>query len=122
MKFRSRLLVGLLLLQMLPFSLFAESRWHKAYLWSVAALAAGQAADTASSFHNGGTETNPILGRGAFGTRQATIKFGLAGAGLVLQRFTLHRYPQTTRTWTLFNFGVAGLTSATAVHNWRTAR
>ncbi len=58
--------------------------WH----YSVAALAAATAVDIHSTV--GGYELNPVLGRGPFGPRQATIKVSIVG-GVVLAQYLIQR-------------------------------
>lgn len=113
-------LMALMLLGLLT-PIEAKSKWGIAYRWSVAALATGVAADTGSSW--GGIEANPALGRGQrFGGRMAGIKLGAMGAAIGLEIIARRRHggESLDKPLTIVNFGLAGLTGATAVRNVRT--
>lgn len=87
-------------------------------LWkvSMATVAGAEVADVASSW--GLYELNPVLGRGQFGLRQASIKGGVAGAGLVAEWILVKKWPKFSRTFRWVNFGVSAELGAVAWHNY----
>ena len=84
------------------------------FKWSLAALLAGNATDSATSW--GGSELNPALGR-QFDARSAAIKFGLAGAVIGVEVFAVHERPALARPLGLVNFGLAGALGAETIRN-----
>lgn len=96
---------------------FAEqNRWHTAWKWSVAALAAGNAMDAASS--HGQREFNPVLGQ-QFGARSSAIKFGIVGGAVVAQYLISRKLPQAEKPLAIINFSMAGAFVAASVRNVR---
>lgn len=97
---------------------FAEqpNHWHRAWKWSVAALAAGNAADAASSY--GRPELNPVLGQ-QFGGRSGAIKFGIVGGAVLAQYIINKKLPQAEKPLAVINFGMAGAFGAVAIRNAR---
>ena len=90
--------------------------------WSVAAVAAGQAADLATSHR--GYESNSWLRNesGELATGRAIgIKGGVTAGSALLQVWALRRWPNSSaaRIFTVVNFGIAGLHGGVAVHNLR---
>src|SRR5262245_57490769 len=83
--------------------------------WSLAAIAAGNAADMATSM--GRYELNPVLGVGRFGPRATGIKVGLSTATIGLQYLMLRRRPEAARKLSYVNFGMAAATSGAAAYN-----
>lgn len=83
---------------------------------SVAFFAGAQAMDAASS--RGYIEANPVLGRGQFGARQATIKVGITSSVILAEWMILRRHPETRRFWTWANYGTGAATMAVAARNW----
>lgn len=90
-----------------------SARWH----WSVLALASATALDLHSSRDL--YELNPVLGRGSFGARQATIKVSLAAGLIGAEYLVIRRWPSTERAWRWVNWFAAGTTTAVAVRNYR---
>ena len=90
----------------------ASPDWRKLWHASEAALLASNVADAAVSW--GHYESNPVLGRGPFGVRQASIKIGLVSAVILVEHAV--RKP---RRATVFNFIAAGLTAGAVVQNER---
>lgn len=86
------------------------------YHWSLAALAAANVADVATTW--GRPELNPILGGTArFGLVSLAAKSALCGGSFLLQRKLIHRNPGLRRTFTWVNFVMAGGLGGVAVHN-----
>jgi hypothetical protein len=77
---------------------------------------AASVADTASSF-GPGMETNLILGRGHFGTRQVGIKSAGTAALLVTQWRLVRRQPGARRVAAIANFAAAATLTVVAVRN-----
>lgn len=102
----------LLVLVALP-ALAQDSAWRA----SVAAVAASSALDVHSSF--GAYELNPIVGRGQFGSRQASISLGITAGVLVFEYLVVRKHPRFERTLTWTNFAVAGARAGTAARNYR---
>ena len=74
---------------------------------SAAAVAISTAADLASS--RGLYETNPLLGRGKFGKKQA-LRASLATAGvLTLEWLLIHHNPKLRAPLTKVNIGITGV-------------
>jgi hypothetical protein len=91
---------------------------YNEWKWSLAAVAASQALDGASSW--GLRELNPILTDGSerFGMRAATVKFGAAGAILGLECFLVKKHPGAARIVSKLNWSSAVVTGAFAAHNF----
>ncbi len=72
-------------------TLYAQPH-DRLYRTSVAVAIGAQGADIASSW--GGIEANPRLMAGRrFGWQAASIKIGVVGTGLLIQRYVLRRHP-----------------------------
>ena len=97
------------------------ARPSKLWRFSVAALAAGSAADAWSSY--GRTEVNPLLRSpsGTFSARALGIKAAIAGGGVAAQWIVLRKRPESARVAAITNFGMAGLFTGVAARNWRIA-
>ena len=95
------------------------ARPSKLWRFSVAALAAGSAADALSSY--GHRETNPILRNpgGTFSGKAMGIKAAIAGGGVAAQWIVLRKHPESARAAAITNFGMAGLFTGVAARNWR---
>jgi hypothetical protein len=93
-------------------------RHHRLWNWSVAVLAAANAADIGTSL--GRHELNPVLaGRtGMLDTGRAIgLKAGLFG-GLAVTEFLIHRHhPEVEKPFVLVNFATAATLAAIAAHN-----
>jgi len=89
----------------------------KKLLWaSFAAVAAGEVADSASSW--GKLEANPVLGQSRFGMEKAGAKIGLVGGVLAGEYFLLrHRSPATWKAMTAVNFAGAAALGGIAYRN-----
>jgi hypothetical protein len=92
-----------------------ESGPKRLWKWSIAALAAANTADAASSF--GRYELNPVLGVGRFCPRATGIKFGISSAAIGAQYLMLRRRPEAARKAAWVNFTLAGATAGIAVRN-----
>lgn len=94
-----------------------------AFKWSVAALALSTAADIASTKmgeSRGLYEANPLLAtNGRLQAKGIAISVAVPVAVYAVERYILRRHPRADRAFTLVNFGVAGLRSGAAAHNWR---
>jgi len=90
---------------------------QKFYQWSVAALAAGNVADAASSWRR--PEANPVLANpgAAFGTQSLLLKSGLLGTSLLLERWALRHNPRLYKPFAWMNFAVGGGLGAVAARN-----
>lgn len=99
------------------------TRWEKAWRWSVAALAAGNSADIASSW--GHAESNAII-RGAGGRfaprRGIAIKASVTGGMALLQWRLAKRYPTAWKPFAVANLAAAGATVGVAGRNWAVTR
>lgn len=88
-------------------------------LWriSVAALAAGSAADAWSSY--GRPEANPLLrsATGHFSAQAIGIKAAIAGGTVAAQWLVLRKRPETARAAAITNFGMAAVFSGVAARN-----
>ena len=92
---------------------------HRLFKMSVVAVAGATAADISSSV--GMRELNPILGRGAFGPRQAGICVGASG-GVLLVEWVMMRHQASERAAAVANFGMAAAHGAVAYHNYTLPR
>ena len=88
-------------------------------LWriSVAALAAGSAADAWSSW--GRAEANPLLQGpgGRFSTKALGFKAAVAGGSVAAQWLILRKRPETARAAALTNFGMTAAFAGVAARN-----
>ena len=89
--------------------------WRGAWRWTEAALLAGRAADVRSSW--GAQETNPLLGRGAYGARQAALELTGAAASLAAQEWAVRRSPAQAKKFVLINLGTAIVFGGVAARN-----
>jgi hypothetical protein len=89
------------------------------FRWSLAALAAGDAADGISSWRR--PEINPALAApGAdFGGRSLAVKSALLGGSLLIERYAIHKNPRARRPFAWMNFALAAGFGAVAIHNFR---
>jgi len=89
-------------------------------LWktSLAVMAAASAADLISSL--GKRERNPLLRGpdGRFGSRGVAIKSALTGGALASQFFLMRRHPYAAPYAATANFGMAGMFTSVAIHNF----
>lgn len=84
---------------------------------SLLILATATAADTHSSW--GKQEANPVLRRGTFGPRQASLKIGLVAGAAAFEYAVLKRSRRRyERPLAFTNFAVAGVTGAVAIRNY----
>jgi hypothetical protein len=97
------------------------SKEKKLWAWSLAALAAGNVADTQSSWR--ALESNRLLAdsRGRFGWQSAGIKFGLQAPLVAFQLWQAHKHPNARlyKAYTVTNFAIGGVFGAAAVHNYK---
>ena len=107
------------LLALFALSMLVASAQERSRNWniSVAFFAGTQVMDAVSS--RGSFESNPVLGRGQFGSSQVAIKAGIAGGVGLAEWLILRRHPETKRLWTWTNYGAGAVTAAVAVRNWR---
>lgn len=89
----------------------AESKADRAWKWSIAALAAGNAADAASSWNK--REANPLLGH-TFGVTGIGIKGGIVAGTWLLQRHC----PKNRKVQTIANFSMGGVLAGLAIRNF----
>lgn len=87
------------------------------YRWSLAAVAAGNAADTFSSWHQ--PETNPLLAPhgSEFDGRSVLLKSALVGASCLIEHWALRENPRLYRTFAWLNFTIAGVLGGVVGHN-----
>jgi hypothetical protein len=87
------------------------------YRWSLAAEAAGNLADTLSSWHQ--LEGNPLLAGGGsvFDARSLALKSAFLGASFLVERWALHHNPGLYRTFAWLNFTIAGALGGVVAHN-----
>ena len=86
--------------------------------WSIAALLAGNAADSASSL--GRPEMNPALARGGtFTPASVGMKFGIVGGALGVEMWMLKAHPRSEKVWIVENYALGGVFAGVAVRNWR---
>ena len=95
--------------------LYPQPEGQTFYRWSLAAVAAGNAADTFSSWRQ--PERNPLLG-GTFDGRSMAIKGGLLGTSFLIQHFALKHNPQLYRKLAWMNIAIGGGLGAAAAHNF----
>src|SRR5215471_18226314 len=85
-----------------------DGKGRRLWNWSVAAMAAGNVADTFSSL--GRHELNPVLGVGKFGPRATGMKIGISAATVGVQYLLLRRRPVAAKRLAYVNFGMAAAT------------
>ncbi|HEY7334513.1 MAG TPA: hypothetical protein VH639_06490 [Bryobacteraceae bacterium] len=92
---------------------------RRLYRWSVASLAAGNAADAITSWRK--LEANPILAQpgSTFGPGSVAVKAGILGASLWLERWAARRNPRLYSAFAWINFGSAAGLAAVSQHNAR---
>ena len=90
--------------------------------WSRIALAAATAGDVATSY--GKPEGNPLLRGpgGQFGARGVSIKLGIIGTALVVEKIIERRHPDAARPLAIVNAATAVGVAAIAVRNGRISR
>jgi hypothetical protein len=95
----------------------AKSDGQRLYRWSLAAVAAGNAADTFSSWHQ--PEANPLLASpgSEFDGRSVLVKSALVGASLLVEHWALRQNPHLYRTFAWLNFTIAGVLGGVVAHN-----
>jgi len=93
------------------------ARPSKLWRLSVAALAAGSAADAWSSY--GRVELNPLLrnSSGRFSAQAIGIKAAIAGSTVAAQWLMQRKRPGTAKAAAITNFGMAGLFTGVAIRN-----
>jgi hypothetical protein len=100
--------------------LICSTAWcgpHRLFRASLAAVASATAADISSSV--GMRELNPILGRGAFGTRQAGICVGISSGVVLAEWLFMRHHTDRERAAAFANFGLAAAHAAVATRNYR---
>lgn len=99
----------------------AASKGKRLWIWSLAALAAGNIADMHSSW--GRPEANPLLAgaNGRFDWRSAGIKLGIQTPliGFQLWRTRKNPSPSLYKSYSITNFAVGGAFAGVAIHNYR---
>jgi hypothetical protein len=97
----------------------AKDNGKKLYQWSLTAIAAGNTADTLSSWHH--PETNPILANpgASFDAKSLALKSAFLGGSLLIEHFALRHNSRLYRPFAWLNFSVAGMLGGVAVHNAR---
>ncbi len=99
-----------------PGKIDVKSDGQELYRWSLAAVAAGNAADTFSSWHQ--PEANPLLASGSeFDGRSVLLKSALVGASFLIERWALRENPRFYRTFAWLNFTIAGVLGGVVAHN-----
>jgi hypothetical protein len=80
-------------------------------------VAAGNVADTLSSWHQ--LEGNPLLAGGGsvFDARSLAVKSAFLGASFLVERWALHHNPGLYRTFAWLNFTIAGALGGVVAHN-----
>lgn len=87
------------------------------YRWSLAALTTANVIDGVSSV--GLRETNPILGRGSFGTRSIALKGAIIGGVVAFEYAVRRKAAFTAKPLAYTNFIMAGAVGGVAVRNFR---
>jgi hypothetical protein len=92
---------------------------RRLYRWSVASLAAANAADAITSWRK--VEANPILAQpgAAFGPGSVAVKAGILGASLRLERWAARRNPHLYSAFAWINIGAAAGLAGVSQHNAR---
>ena len=93
----------------------AASLPHKLWIAGVAALAAANVADAASSW--GKRELNLILPQQRFGVEDALVKAGIVGAFMGVEYRIVRRHPLLRRKVAAMNLCGAGLDAVIVAHN-----
>lgn len=78
---------------------------------------ASAVADCASSWH--AYEMNPLLGKGTFGMRQASISMGITVAAMWVEGPVVKRWPAARKPLMIANYVMAGVRLGAVVHNVR---
>lgn len=89
--------------------------WRRFWRVTQAALVASTVADVASSY--GKFELDPLLGRGRYGVRQASLEIGITGAMIAVQEITVHHKPLVAKHLAIVNLVRVGLFTGLAAHN-----
>ncbi|MGA2741734.1 MAG: hypothetical protein ABSG65_30390 [Bryobacteraceae bacterium] len=89
--------------------------WRRILRFTQAALVASTAADVASSY--GQRELDPVLGRGRYGMRQASLEFGITGAMLTAEAILVHRRPSLVKRLAIVNIVRVGAFTGLAAYN-----
>ena len=84
---------------------------------SQASFAVATAADSASSW--GLYETNPILGNGTFGAKQAAVHAGITSALIAAESVVVRRHPSLRKAFTVVNFAATGVLAGAVASNLR---
>lgn len=87
----------------------------KTWLLSTALVVAAHVADSRTSV--GRYETNPVLGRGSFGSRQLVIKSGIVGSSVVAEWLLVRKHRALARPFTYANFAATGVVARQAYKN-----
>jgi hypothetical protein len=102
----------------------SPSKGKRLWMWSLAALAAGNIADAHSSW--GKLEANPVLAgaQGRFDWRSVGIKIGIQAPMVGFQLWQAHKHPSPSlyRGYTVTNFAVGGALGAVSIHNYGLSR
>jgi hypothetical protein len=100
------------------------SKGKRLWIYSLAALAAGNIADAHSSW--GKLEANPVLAgaHGRFDWRSVGIKIGIEAPLVGFQLWQAHKHPSPGlyKGYAITNFAAGGAFGAVAVHNYRLAQ
>ena len=89
--------------------------WHRVWHITQAALLASTTADVASSY--GKPELDPLLGRGRYGVRQASLEFGITGAMIAVQQIAVRHKPFLAKRMAIVNLVRVGFFTGLAAHN-----
>jgi hypothetical protein len=89
------------------------------FRWSVAAVLAGHAVDSISSWRR--PEANPALATSGseFDGRALALKSAFLGGSFLIQRYAIHKNPRVYRPLAWMNFALAAGFGAAAIHNFR---
>ncbi len=103
---------------MLAAPTLAEVRPTTTWRYSVAALAAANAADAHSSWR--GAEANPLLAdsAGRFSHRGLAVKGGIAALNVGVQYIVVRKWPKLAKPLSYVNFTGAAFTGAVAARNY----
>jgi hypothetical protein len=87
------------------------------YRWSLAAAAAGNAADVFSSWHH--PEANPLLANPgtSFDARSVALKSAFIGVSFLIEQWALHHNSGLYRPLAWLNLTIAGVLGGVAAHN-----
>ena len=89
---------------------------RRLFVASIIAAAGGLSLDAASSV--GMRALNPVIGRGAFGPRQAAFGVGISGTAIVTGWLLVRHRPERESTVIVCNFGLAAMHGAIAARNY----